>query len=143
MVQIFYLPAVGGRQSGPAALRSKYNMVLAFVEGNAEGEAYLEALATAYRDIQDNQAKVIAVVPLPLKEAANISERLKLPYSLLADESGATTKRMLGESNHAALCVADRYGQIFYVDFAPTSASLPSVQAALSWLDHIQIQCPE
>jgi peroxiredoxin len=142
-VPLFYLPAVGGGQSGPAALRSKYNMVLAFVEGSAEGESYLESLAAAYRDIQDDQAKVIAVISLPLDDAAKLAERLKLPYPLLADEGGATTRRMLGEANRAALCVADRYGQTFYVEYAPTSASLPSIQAALSWLDFIQIQCPE
>jgi peroxiredoxin len=142
-VPLFYLPAVGGGQSGPAALRSKYNMVLAFVEGSAEGESYLESLVAAYRDIQDSQAKLIAVVPLPLQDAAKLAERLKLPYALLADEGGATTKRMLGGSNRAALCVADRYGQTFYVEFAPKSASLPSIQSALSWLEYIQIQCPE
>jgi|GEM_PF-3456756 len=143
IVPLFYLPAAGGGQSGPAALRSKYNMVLAFVERSAEAESYLKSLAAAYRDIQDSQAKVIAVVPLPLKDAAKLAERLKLPYTLLADEGGATAKRMLGVSNHAALCVADRYGQAFYVERATTSAALPSVQSALSWLEYIQIQCPE
>jgi peroxiredoxin len=143
MVPLFYLQAAGGGKSGPAALRSKYNMVLAFVEGNVEGETYLVSLAGAYRDIQDAQAKVLAVVSLPLDQATKLQERLKFPFAMLADENGATTRRMIGDGNHAALCVADRYGQIFYVHFAPSSASLPSVQTALSWLDYIQIQCPE
>ena len=143
LTPLFYLPATGGGQSGPGALRSKYNMMLAFVEGNAEGEAYLAALTAAYLNIQDAQAKALAVVSLPLREAAMLQERLKLPYSLLADENGATTRRMIGEDNHAALCVADRFGQIFYVHVAPTTASLPPVETAVSWLDFIQIQCPE
>lgn len=143
MVPLFYLPAVGGGQSGPAALRSKYNMVLVFVEGGAAGEAYLEALATAYREIQADQARVLAVVPLPLEDATRLAARLALPYALLADEGGAATLRMVGEGNRAALCVADRYGQAFYVELAPTAACLHSVQTAMDWLDYIQIQCPE
>ena len=143
MVPLFYLPAVGGGQSGPASLRSKYNMVLVFVERGVEGEAYLQALSAAYREIQADQARALAVVPLPLEDAARLAARLTLPYALLADDGGATTLRMLGEGNRAALCVADRYGQAFYVELAPTAASLPSVQTAMDWLDYIQIQCPE
>jgi peroxiredoxin len=143
MVPLFYLPAVGGGQSGPASLRSKYNMVLVFVEGGAAGEAYLAALAAAYPDIQANQAKAIGVVPTSLEAATALSDNLKLPYTLLAAEGGAATSRVLGEGNHAALCVADRYGQAYYVNLFPDTASLPSVQTALDWLDFIQIQCPE
>jgi peroxiredoxin len=143
MVPLFYLPAVGGGQSGPASLRSKYNMVLVFVESGAAGEAYLAALAAAYPDIQANQAKALAVVARSLEDATELSARLKLHYILLADEVGATTSRVLGDGNHAALCVADRYGQAYHVAMAPTTAALPSIQAALDWLDFIQIQCPE
>ena len=143
MVPLFYLPAAGGGQSGPAALRSKYNMALAFVEGGPEGEAYLMALAGAYREIQDRQAKVLAVIALPLASVEEMAARLKLPYTLLADKGGATTRRMLGEGKCAALCVADRFGQVFYVATAPSAAALPPVQATLDWLDYIELQCPE
>ncbi len=142
LVPLFYLPSVGGGKSGPSSLRSKYNMVLIFVEGGPEGEGYLCSLSDSYREIQAEQAKVIAVVPLQLPDAQDLAARLKLPYTLLADEHGATTRRMLGD-DQAALCVADRYGQAFYVGTAPTAAALPTVQIALDWLDHIQIQCPE
>jgi peroxiredoxin len=142
-VPLFYLPTVGGGQSGPASLRSKYNMVLVFIEGGTAGEAYLAALAAAYPDIQANQARTIAVVPTSMEAATALSDKLKLPYTLLADEGGAATSRVLGEGNQAALCVADRYGQAYYVELASTTASLPSVQTALDWLDYIQIQCPE
>ncbi len=131
---------VGSR--GRPHYEDKYNMALVFVEGGSEGEKYLRSLAESYREIQAAQARVIAVVPLPLPAAQELATHLNLPYTLLADEHGATTQRMLGDT-HAALCVADRYGQAFYVEIAPTAASLPAVQTALDWLDHIQMQCPE
>ena len=140
---LFYLPSTAGGKSGPASLRSKYNMVLAFVDATAEGEAYLHSLSGVYRDIVYAQARVIAVVPLPLHSASALSSRLKLPFALLADEGMETTRRMLGGENASALCVADRFGQVHYLTPVCTAADLPPIKAALDWLDFIQVQCPE
>ena len=118
-------------------------MVLAFVDATAEGEAYLQSLAGVYRDILYAEARVIAVVPLPLNSASALSSRLKLPFALLADESMETTRRMLGGEHASALCVADRFGQVHFLAPAHTAADLPPVKAALDWLDFIQVQCPE
>jgi peroxiredoxin len=140
---LFYLPSTAGGRSGPASLRSKYNMVLAFVDATAEGEAYSQSLAGVYQDVLYAEARVIAVVPLPLPDASALSSRLKLPFALLADEGGETTRRMLGSENASALCVADRFGQVHYLALAHTAAALPPIKAALDWLDFIQVQCPE
>jgi peroxiredoxin len=146
MVPLFTLPAAGGGTSGPGALRSKYNMVLAFLdmeEAEEEGaRAYLGALSEAYSGILDEQARVIAVVITGLEAAETLSRVAALPFTLLADAGGAVTQRMLGEAR-AGLCVADRYGEAFYVEVAPTAAQLPPPQAAIDWLQFIGIQCPE
>jgi hypothetical protein len=86
---------------------------------------------------------VIAVVPLRLHDATKLASRLKLPFALLADEGGETTRRMLGGEHSSALCVADRFGQVHFLAFAHTAADLPPIKAALDWLDFIQVQCPE
>jgi len=143
MVPLFYLPASVGGESGPAALRSKYNMVLAFVGSGPQAEAYLSSLSEAYRDVQDAQARVLAVVTLPQAAMRKLAASLRLPFTLLSDEGGSTTRRMLGDSGQVALCVADRFGQVYYVEFANSASDLSSPETALSWLDHIQIQCPE
>ncbi|HYP41471.1 MAG TPA: hypothetical protein VEX13_14015 [Chloroflexia bacterium] len=140
---LFYLPSTAGGRSGPASLRSKYNMVLAFVDATAEGEAYLQSLAGVYQDVLYAEARVIAVVPLPLPDASEVAVRLKLPFALLADEGGETTRRMLGGENASALCVADRFGQVHFLASAHTAAALVGGKAALDWLDFIQVQCPE
>jgi peroxiredoxin len=118
-------------------------MVLAFVDTTPEGESYLRSLTGVYQDILYAQARVIAVVPLPLHDAAALSSRLNLPFALLADDGGGTTRRMLGDEHANALCVADRFGQVHYLAPAHTAATLPPIKAALDWLDFIQIQCPE
>jgi peroxiredoxin len=140
---LFVLPQTSGGRSGPAAARSKYNLVLAFVPSDPAGEAYLRDLAASHPDIIERDARVMAVVPLALDGARELASRLELPFSLLADEDGATAARHLGEGNRAALCVADRYGSIYSLDLAPDASALPPVQTALDWLDFMQIQCPE
>ena len=96
-VPLFYLPSTGGGQSGPAATRSKYNLVLAFLESGPEAETYLQSLAAINPEVLSNDARLIAVVAGPISIAEETARRLKPPFTLLADEAGATTTRMLGE----------------------------------------------
>src|SRR5688500_482714 len=139
----FVLPSTSGGTSGPPSMRSKYNLVLAFVEASPAGEAYLYALAAANGEIGAEQARVLAVVPLPLVEAKAMYSRLGLPFPLLADEGAAVTGRMLGEGNRAGLCIADRYGEAFHVEAAPGVEELSPPQTGIAWLEYIQVQCPE
>lgn len=141
MVPLFTLPSTDA-VLGPGALRSKYNMVLAFVGMEADAEDYLRVLARIHADILNEQARVIAVVvgdPWPIQQLAT---ELSLPFTVLADSDGKLTRRMLGGGG-AALCVADRYGEVYYLQFATNTAALPDPQMAVDWLQFIGIQCPE
>src|SRR5215208_806309 len=80
-VPLFYLPATSDGQSGPATLRSKYNMVLVFVDAGAEGAEYLSSLAGAYPDILYAQARVIAIAPFSVDEARTLASTLRLPFT--------------------------------------------------------------
>lgn len=139
----FVLQAAGGQRSGPGAVRSKYNLVLVFLNGRPGSEQVLQSLALSYQEILDEQARVIAVVDLPAAAVETLAGQLRLPFTLLSDEGGEVTRRMLGPGNTNGLCVADRYAQIFYVDTAPQPEDLPGIQSALEWLAFIQVQCPE
>jgi peroxiredoxin len=143
MVPLFVLPVASGGLSGPGALRSKYNMVLAFLGMSEAGaKVYLRSLSAVYDDILKEHARVIAVVTVGSEEAKAIAAELALPFTLLADIDGAVTQRMLGETG-AGLCVADRYGEVFYLEVVPAAGQLPPPQEAIDWLQFIGIQCPE
>ena len=141
-VPLFVLPSVGGGKTGPGALKSKYNMVLLFLEGGSKGNDYLQTLVDLYPRILAEHARAMIVFPRPLQEAEAIVRERQLPFPLLADNDSQTTRRMLGEANNA-LCVADRYGQIYFLETAACVEQLPRVEVALDWLEFIQIQCPE
>ncbi len=137
---LFMLPSTQGGRMGPGALRSRYNMVLTFVGSGVEAEAYLLALQAVYPVILASQARLPAVVSMSLPEAGEVAAKLALQFPLLADPDGETARRMLG-SPAAALCVADRYGQVVSLETAPSAGGLPSPGSALEWLDYILMQC--
>ncbi|MDQ3705950.1 MAG: redoxin domain-containing protein [Chloroflexota bacterium] len=140
---LFALPSTAGGTSGPGALRSKYNAVLAFLDAGPQAEEFLCGLAAPYPEILASQARLLVVVPLTLEEADELVRKLSLPFPLLADDGGKTTRRMLGESNRAALCVTDRYGQVFSLEVGTSTSELPPPRSAFDWLEFILIQCPE
>ena len=45
--------------------------------------------------------------------------------------------------NRAGLCVADRYGIIYFVEAASDVSALPPASTVVEWLEYIEIQCPE
>jgi len=142
-VPIFTLPSTSGGTHGPGDLRSKYNLVLAFVGSGLPAESYLRALATLNPSFLTEQARVIAVVEGDPQSTEVLARRLALPFPLLADTGGQTTRRMLGDASHAALCVADRFGEVVYLQSASGVDALPAPDVALDWLEYIGIQCPE
>jgi peroxiredoxin len=142
-VPLFYLPSAAGGQSGPAATRSRYNLVLVFLDDSPQSEPYLQSLASIYPAILKDDARVIAVVHAALRETQRLAASLALPFTLLADEAGATTERILGPGNRAGLCVADRYGIIYFVQAASDASALPPASVIPEWLQYVEIQCPE
>lgn len=143
LVPPFQLPSSTGGATGPGPLRSKYNLVLAFVGGGEGTEGYLRELARAYPSMLDEQARVLAVVVAGPDEAKHRAGEMQLPFALLADQEGSTTARMVGSGTLAALCVADRFGEVYCLETGQSAAELPPVRTALEWLQYIQAQCPE
>src|SRR5262245_58597683 len=45
------------------------------------------------------------------------------------------------ELHRAAICISDRYGEVYFSAFFSDTA--PSAESVLEWLRYIEIQCPE
>ena len=142
-VPLFVLPSADGGKTGPGALKSKYNMVLLFIDAEQSGRDYLQTLREIYPRILAEHARAMVVISHSAQEVEALGKEMQLTFPLLVDEDGQTTRRMLGDSNIKALCVADRFGQVFFLESTACIEQLPGVEAALDWLEFIQIQCPE
>ncbi len=140
---LFYLPSTQGGQSGPSAMRSKYNLVLAFLPGAPQAARYLREVAEIYPQILRNDARLISVLASNLDTTQRTAQALELSFTLLSDENAATASCILGDSNRAALISTDRYGIIYFTEQAPTIDKLPQPDTILDWLEYIEIQCPE
>ena len=143
ILPIFYLPSVKGGKSGPAATRSKYNLVLTFLPNVQEAATYLQGIAQIYEEILRNDARVMAVLRADLDTTQRVAEALELPFALLADEDGATAARILGEGNHAGLIATDRYGVVYCLEATVGLNELPAPSVIPDWLEYVEIQCPE
>ena len=78
-VPLFYLPAAAGGQSGPASTRSRYNLVLVFLDNSPQTEAYLQALAAIYPAILKDDARAIAVIHASQEETQRLAASLSSP----------------------------------------------------------------
>jgi hypothetical protein len=85
----------------------------------------------------------MAVVAADLDSTRRVAEALELPFTVLADQGGEVTARVLGGEGRACLCAADRYGIIYFVEGGSGAADLPPPATILDWLEFIEIQCPE
>ncbi|MEO5952769.1 MAG: redoxin domain-containing protein [Chloroflexia bacterium] len=143
ILPIFYLPSVHGGKSGPAATRSKYNLVLTFLPNVQEAATYLQGIAQVYAEILRNDARVIAVLGADLDTTQRVAEALELPFALLADEDGATAARILGGGNRAGLIATDRYGVVYCMEATVRIEELPAPSVIPDWLEYVEMQCPE
>lgn len=142
MAPLFVLPSTAGDTSGPGAYRSRYNLVLAFLNNSEQACAFLGELAELNSEITLQDGRVLVVIIGTFDEVRTLKAKLALPFPLLTDEGGNVTSRMLG-GVISALCVADRYGEVISVEVAPSPGELPSPSTALDWLIFIQSLCPE
>jgi peroxiredoxin len=127
--------------------RGRRNLVVFLTDQRPETEHLLTALGNSYREIQNQDAQVLVIVPASGRATAKNRDRLKLPFPVLSDPN-RLVQRQLGAfdaQNHdaAAVYVTDRFGEVFGVYRIRDQQALPSVEEILDWLEFVNAQCPE
>lgn len=127
--------------------RGRLNLVLVFADNEARTAALLSEVATRYRDFKNWDAEILVVVQLAPEQAAQMTNRLKLPFPLLLDEDGRT-HRDFGASNSqgqpaTAVYITDRYGEVFGLYRTGEGQPIPGAEEILNWVEFVGSQCPE
>ena len=149
MLPSFQLPTAGGGSLGPWAFKGRRNLVLYFVDSVdcLTCQRALRDLADRYRELRDHEAEVLVIAPLQQDRALRARSSLGLPFPILVDPDSSVYARygLLIGNGHAvpAVLVADRYGEIFAQSIGTPDHALIGVAEILSWLQLIEIQCPE
>ena len=138
---------VVGRRIRLSDYRGRSNLVLVFTDDRKTSAELLSQIAGSNDQFRSHEVEVIAVTQYPENECARIEEELRLPFAVLPDEDGRIHRKAgAGDPQGRSapvVYVTDRYGEVFAAWRARDDQTLPDVAEILSWLEFIDIQCPE
>ncbi len=127
--------------------RGRSALVLILSDERRETDSLLREAGQRYEEISKKDAEVLAIVHSSREKAAALERNLDLPYPVLLDEDGAL-HRELGATDAqncdaAAVCVTDRFGELFALYRTAEGTKLPGMEEILRNLEFISFQCPE
>ncbi len=131
--------------------KGRRNLVLFVAHSTScpECRSYLKALASRYREFQEWETELIALVPGKPEEVLDLTRDLDLPNPVALEQAGMISFKLgladeaSGRGSQAGLVVADRWGEIYGTFKAGGGHELPSGDEVLKDLRFIEIQCPE
>jgi len=142
------LPSTQGQQISFYDYRGRCNLIVVLA-GNMEPEPkqFLAMLSQHYPEIQAQNAEVLLVLPCPRAEAKRIHEQESFPFVVLAD-GNLHAQEMGGgldsiDNPSAAVYVTDCFLEVFAAWRTSAGDQFPAIAEVLSWLQHIESQCPE
>ncbi|HXW04037.1 MAG TPA: hypothetical protein VD833_02310 [Vicinamibacterales bacterium] len=106
----------------------------------------LEGTAVRYATIWQRQHLVLLVLPDgPDEPGARYADQLvaALREFDAGDVACVVTRHEIGGLTPPAVLVADRWGEVAWVDAQPDLARLAAPAEVLEWLRHVQQRCPE
>lgn len=143
----FELASLDGLTVRLANFRGRSSLVLVLADERPETNRLLREMAQHYEDAREKEAEILAIVHGPREKAGALKRTLHLPYPVLLDEDGRL-HRELGATDgqnrdKAAVCITDRFGEVFALYRTAEGASLPGIREILRHLEFISFQCPE
>ncbi len=146
----FELPSSEGPMVSTSGYRYRRSLVLVFAGEHTDNTAHtlLSDLARQYREIERENAEVLAVVHGTSADAARVRERYGLPFPVLADRNGQVHREYgaVTPDDRAvteAVYVAGRFGKVYLSSRATDGPPLPTSHDILGRLHFIEAQCPE
>jgi peroxiredoxin len=145
----FSLPDLRNKPVSLTAYRRRSNLVVVF-SGHPVPQAFtdlLDELAEDYHSLDEHEAEVLAVLPVPHAEAAVYRAGARDPFPVLIDAGGDVHRQAgavssLGEPAFT-VAILDRYGEIYGLYWINENTPPPSIQDIKEWLAYIELQCDE
>ena len=130
--------------------KQRKNLVLFFHHGFKcpRCSSKLVEIASAYPQIQAEEAEVLAISFDSLKDAEAFSEKMRVQFRLLSDtkngDSAAFTYVDEAKKGlYPSLFITDRFSALRYQKIVEEADRLPPVKEIVDWLELIQLECPE
>lgn len=147
MLPDFHLPTVDGRRIRLSDYRNRRNIFLIVLQGLSAGtDRLLSEVAQAAEELADDNAQALVVVEGPLQAAQSLQQMYRLPFPVLADETGAVAGLLgpeVGSGPRLAVHIASRSSRVYWSAWLGPDDRPPTVKDIRGWLEFIEIQCPE
>lgn len=125
-----------------ADFKGRYNLLL--VAARDPAHPLLDLLAQRQAEITERETVTIAFIASNRNEGLRACQRRGWPFLAAADPDGAVTNRLgIAPGETAAVCITDRWGEVFFLSEVPGGGETTYVDELLRWLDFVEYQCPE
>ncbi len=136
---------VDGDERRVSDFKGRDNLVLVLTGG--PGNRLLDALAQAYSEVQQMEARVIAILKCDREEAIRARTAQHWPFDVVVDMAGALHRELGAEDqmgvSGTAVYITDRWAEVFFASRTTGEESGPEIKELLGWLTFIDHQCPE
>jgi peroxiredoxin len=141
----FRYVTVDGDERRLSDFKGRNNLLLILTNGSDNG--LLDAVARVYPEIQQMEARVIAILKCERQAAIRARDSRHWPFDVAVDVAGAL-HRELGSEDQAgavgtAVYITDRWAEVFFTSRKTGEESGPGIKELLDWLAFVDHQCPE
>ena len=98
-----------------------------------------------YQDVWQRRNMVLVILPEgdPTASAYASSLRTLIESVVSSDTTVVITTTVIAGMPCPGVVVADRWGEVYYVQAAAQASELPSADELIAWVRYVQVQCPE
>lgn len=117
--------------------------VVVFLADLESGRGYVRKLQDREAELRVWSGRPMVVLPVGAGGGEGAPGSLGDGVELLADPDGEAHRRCEVGKGEAALFIADRWGQVYLAERAPSESDLPDVGEIEEWMRYLSTQCPE
>lgn len=144
LIPYFHLLGRGDKDFDLLSLKRKKNLVV-FLLSHPEQE-FLIRIEAAYQQMREQNAEIVVISPLSVKEIEQIHSKNRLSFWILSDEHKQAFANFVayqeGETI-AGLFITDRFGEVFFQYLVNDLKEMPPFEDIIKSLAFIESQYPE
>jgi plasmid stabilization system protein ParE len=138
------LPAApDGRRVNLREQSRQSRVILILARGDERSRGYATALADAAESIRLWDSRLAVVIEDDVRAAHDLHDALGAQATVLADPERVGRALFDTGTGPTILVIADRYGQIYFVQVATHVETLPAPSEIEEWVKYLATQCPE
>ena len=144
LLPYFSFSSMRGENIASWDFRQKKNLLIVFFIPTDYDIPLLKAIAQEYILIKELNTEILGIAMGKFREIEQISEKLKIPFSIFLDEEGEVSLAYQVQGSFPSVFVTDRFGTLYFQKIGIRREGIPLILKEIeSTLSFIESQCPE